>query len=135
MSEINIPPRVWKEFFDTFSERHAGWLVQVETHDSQTGETAASQIASLHSIELDLVDEKNPRVDLTVLCESKELKQILFKPSQVTLYISEQDGEDSLRISSLNTETTIRIRGARRVNALDVHKILKVADSVRDEAA
>jgi Family of unknown function (DUF5335) len=135
MSEINIPPRVWKEFFDTFSERHAGWLVQVETHDSQTDETSASQVASLHSIELDLVDEKNPRIDLTVLCESKELKHILFKPSQVTLYISEQNGEDSLRISSLNTDTTIRIRGARRVNALDLHKTLKVADSGRDEAA
>jgi hypothetical protein len=66
MSEINISPRVWTEFFHTFSERHAGWLVQVETHDSQTGETVALQIASLHSIESDLLDEKNPRIDLIV---------------------------------------------------------------------
>ena len=33
MSEINIPPKVWKGFLETFGERHAGWLVQVETHD------------------------------------------------------------------------------------------------------
>ena len=38
MSEINIPPKVWKGFLETFSERHAGWLVQVETHDTQTDE-------------------------------------------------------------------------------------------------
>ena len=135
MSEINIPPKVWKEFFDTFSERHAGWLVQVETHDLQTDETAASQTASLHSIKLDLEDEKNPRLDLTVLHERKELKRILFKPSRVTLHISEQDGEDSLRISSLDTDMTIQIRGARRVDALDIQKTLKSVDSGRDEAA
>ena len=93
------------------------------------------QTASLHSIKLDLEDEKNPRLDLTVLYESKELKRILFKPSRVTLYISEQDGEDSLRISSLDTDMTIRIRRARRVDALDIHKTLKSVDSGRDEAA
>ena len=38
MSEINMPPKVWKGFLETFSERHAGWLVQVETHDTQTDE-------------------------------------------------------------------------------------------------
>jgi|SRR5215813_1739988 len=135
MSEINIPGKVWKEFFDTFSDRHAGWLVQVETHNLQRDETSASEIASLLSIKLDLEDEKNPRLDLTVLHESKELKHILFKPSQVTLHISEQDGEDSLRISSLNTDTTIQIHGARRVDALDVQKTLNGVNSVGDEAA
>jgi len=135
MSEINIPPRVWKEFFETFSERHAGWLVQVETHDSRTDETVASQITALHSIELDLEDEKNPRINVTVLYDTKELKHILFRPSQVTLHISEQDGEDSLRISSLKSDTTMRIRGARKVDALDVLKTLNVLDVVRDEAA
>jgi hypothetical protein len=135
MSEINIPPRVWKEFFETFSERHEGWLVQVEIHDSQTDEIVASQITSLHSIDLDLEDEKNPRINVTVLYDNKELKHILFRPSQVSLHISEQDGEDSLRISSLNADTTIRIRGTRKVDALDVIKRLSILDVVRDEAA
>jgi len=51
MSEINIPPKVWKGFLDTFSERHAGWLVEVEIHDTHTDETVASQERSLHSFE------------------------------------------------------------------------------------
>jgi hypothetical protein len=120
MSEINIPPKVWKGFLETFSERHAGWLVQVETHDLQTGETVASQISALHSIELDEEDEKNPRINITVLYDSKELKHVLFRPSQMSLHISEQDGDDALRISSLNTDTTILMRGAKKIDALDV---------------
>ena len=53
----------------------------------------------------------------------------------MTLHISEQDGEDSLRISSLNTDTTVRMRGAKKIDALDVLKTLNVLDVVREEAA
>src|SRR5919204_6897109 len=135
MSEINIPPKVWKSFLETFSESHAGWLVQVETHDRQTDENVAAQISALHSIELDVEDEKNPRINVTVLYDTKELKHVLFRPSQMTLHISGQDGEDSLRISSLNTDTTIRMRGAKKMGMLDVLKTLNVLDVVREEAA
>jgi hypothetical protein len=53
----------------------------------------------------------------------------------VILHISEQDGEDSLRISSLNTDTTVRIRGAKNIDPLDVLKTLNILEVVRDEAA
>jgi hypothetical protein len=134
MSEITIPPELWKSFLKTFGERHAGWLVQVETHDTQTGEHVQAQISTLHSIELDEEDEKNPRINVTVLYDSKELKHILFRPSQVRLHISEQNGEDSLRITSLNTNTTIHMRGAKRVDALDMVKTLNILEVVREEA-
>jgi hypothetical protein len=135
MSEVTILAKVWKDFLKTFSERHAGWLVQLETHDLQTAERVVSQISTLHSIEWDDEDEKNPRINVTVLYDNKELKHILFRPSRLVLNISEQDGEDSLRISSLNTDTTVRMRGAKKVDVLDVLKTLNVLDVVRDEAA
>jgi Family of unknown function (DUF5335) len=134
MSDINIPRNLWKDFLKTFSEQYAGWLVQVETHDSQTGETAASQTAALHSIELDLEDEKNPRINVTILYDSKEVKHILFRPSHLTLHISKQDG-DALRITSVNTDTSVLLRGAKTFDALDALKTLNVLDVVRDEAA
>jgi hypothetical protein len=135
MAEINIPQKDWKNFLQTFGERHAGWLVQVQTHDIQTEETVSSKISALHSIELDEEDEKNQRIKVTVLYDTKALTHILFRPSRVILHISEQDGEDSLRISSLNTDTTVRIRGAKKIDALDVLKTLNILDVVRDEAA
>jgi hypothetical protein len=85
MSEIIVPAEDWKEFLQKFGERHAGWLVQVETHDKVTGETVQSQIAAMQSVELDLEDAKNPRVNVVVLYDSKELKHILFKNSAAYL--------------------------------------------------
>ena len=70
MSEIIVPPKMWLEFLKTFSERHAGWLVQIETHDVRTDETVASQISALHSIELDDEDAKNLRINVTVLYDT-----------------------------------------------------------------
>ena len=135
MSEVNIPRHVWEAFLETFSERHTGWLVQIVTHDRQTDETVASQITSLHSIELDLEDTKNPRINVIVLYDTKELKHILFRPSQLTLHIADEEGEDSLRISSLNTDTTVRLRRVSKTDPLDLIKTLNVIDVVRDEAA
>ena len=135
MSDVNIPRHVWDAFLQTFSERHAGWIAEVETHDRQTNETVASQPAALHCIELDVEDKKNPRINVTVLYDTKELKHVLFRPSQLTLHIPDHEGEDSLRISSLNTETTIRLRRASKADPLDFIKTLNVLDVVRDEAA
>ncbi|HYR42609.1 MAG TPA: DUF5335 family protein [Terriglobia bacterium] len=125
MAGIRIPQKIWKDFLERFSQRHAGWLVQVETHDRDTEETVASRVTALHSIELDLEEEKNPRINVTLLSDNKEIKHILFRPSQMMLYMSDQEEEDALQITSLNTENTIRFRGAKVLNV----------PGVRDEAA
>jgi hypothetical protein len=135
MSDINIPANVWGHFLKKFAERHAGWLVQVETHDRNTGETVTSQVYELYSIELDVEDERNPRINVTVLYDTKELKHILFRPSQVRLNISEQDGDNALQITSVNVDTTIRMRGVKTHDVLDILKTMNVLDVVRDEAA
>jgi len=135
MSEIKIPPKIWKSFLETFSQRHSGSLVRIQTHDTKTGENVLSQLSALRSIEFDDEDQRNLRINVTVLYDSKTLKHILFKPSHVTLYISDQNDEDSLTISSVNTDTTIRMRGTKKVDVLDVLKTMNVLDVVRDEAA
>jgi len=60
---------------------------------------------------LDLEDQKNPRINVTVLSGNKEIKYILFRPSQMVLTTSRQTGDEALTIESLNTETTIRLLG------------------------
>jgi uncharacterized protein DUF5335 len=135
MSEITIPPTLWQDFLQTFSEHHAGRPVQIETHDNETGENVISQVAALHLIELDVEDEKNPRINVIVLYDTKEIKHILFRPSHLALHISEQDGNDSLRIRSLNTGTTIQLRGAKKVDMKGLLKTLNALDVGRHEAA
>ena len=111
MPGINISPDVWTTFLEDFSKRHVGWWVAIETHDVETKETVTSHMSRLRSIELDLEDESNPRTNVTVAYDTKEIKHILFRPSQVTLHLSEKDDEDYLWVRSVNTRTAIRLLG------------------------
>jgi len=109
MSKAAIPHAEWQEFLESFSRRHAGWLVSVETHDLQTAERVQYPFVRLESIELDLEDRKNPRINVVVRDKQKQIKHILFRPSEVQQLL--QDTNDTaLRITSLNTVTTVRFR-------------------------
>ena len=103
-----IPHAEWQEFLESFSRRHAGWLVSVETHDLQTAERVQYPFVRLQSIELDLEDRKNPRINVVVHDKQKQIKHILFRPSEVQQLLDTKD--EALRITSLNTVTTVRFR-------------------------
>jgi hypothetical protein len=105
-----IPRHEWSEFLQSFSRRHFRWLVTLETHDLQTGERMVSHETPLQSIELDLEDKKNPRINVTVELDNKVIKHILFRPSQLVLYRSDEGADEALYIHSINTATTVRFR-------------------------
>ena len=119
MSSVSIPQKQWREFLQEFSRRHHGWLVTVETHDLETAEDVASRFLPLQSITLDLEDEKNPRINVTVRSDQKEIRQILFRPSEVVLYRSARGDEEAVRVVSINTSTTIRFRVATSPELVD----------------
>ncbi len=119
MSSVSIPQKQWREFLQEFSHRHHGWLVTVETHDLETAEDVASRFLPLQSIALDLEDEKNPRINVTVRSDEKEIRQILFRPSEVVLYRSARGDEEAVRVVSINTSTTIRLRVATSPELVD----------------
>ena len=110
VSGINIPRGEWSSFLDTFSRRHHSWLVQLETYDLVTREKVVSLEMPLQSIELDLEDEKNPRINVTVQLDNKVIKHILFLPAQLVLQSSDNEGEQALHVETVNTETTVRFR-------------------------
>ena len=114
-----IPQTEWNEFLKAFSRRHEHWLVTIETHDLKTGETVASRFTPLQSIQLDLEDQKNPRINVTVRSDEKEIKHILFRPSEVTLDVADDGNDKAIRVVSLNTVTTVRFRVAASPELLD----------------
>jgi len=61
-----VPHNEWREFLEAFTDRHEGWLVTIETHDLETGETVTSRLVRLQSAELDLDDKNNERINVTV---------------------------------------------------------------------
>ena len=114
-----VPQNEWEEFLQAFSRRHAGWLVSIQTHDLKTGETVASRFVQLKSVELDLEDRKNPRINVTVRDDQKEIKHILFRPSDVMLHVFDDGSERGLRVVSVNTVTTLRFRVSTSPEVVD----------------
>jgi hypothetical protein len=105
-----VPHNEWDQFLQSFTRRHRGWLVSIETYDLQTAESVASRYAPLESVELDLEDKNNPRINVVVRDGQMVIKRILFLPSDLTLEISEDGQEEGLRIVSVHTVTTVRFR-------------------------
>jgi hypothetical protein len=110
VSRLDISREKWGKFLETFSRRHHGWLIQLETHDLVTAEKVVSQETSLDSIALDLEDQKNPRINVIVQVDNKVIKHILFLPSLLVLESSDDGQEQSLRIETVNTVTTVHLR-------------------------
>jgi hypothetical protein len=110
ISTLDIPREKWGKFLNTFSRQHHGWLIQLETHDLVTGEDVVTQETPLRSIEFDLEDEKNPRINVIVQLDNKVIKHILFRPSRLALRSSENCQQQLLLVETVNTETTIYFR-------------------------
>ncbi len=119
MSTVSIPQEQWSEFLQGFTRRHRGWLVTLETQDLKTDEAVVSRFMPLQAIELDLEDQKNPRINVTLLSEDKEIKHIFFRPSRLVLYLSPDTAVDGVHIDSINTSTTVRFRIAARTELVD----------------
>ena len=110
VSTLDIPRERWGEFLETFSRQHHGWIVYVETYDRVTGENVVSRETPLESVALDLEEEKNPRINVIVQLDNKVIKHILFLPSRLVLESSGDGQKQSLRIETVNTDSTIHFR-------------------------
>jgi hypothetical protein len=107
---VLVPRETWGKFLETFSRQHHGWPIQLETHDLVTAEKVLSQEATLKSVELDLEDQNNPRINVIVQLDNKVIKHILFLPSRLMLQSLQGAKSNRLRIETLNTETTLHFR-------------------------
>jgi hypothetical protein len=105
-----IPQWEWGDFLNAFSRRHRRWIAQIETYDIVTGERVTTVETPLESIEFDQEDINNPRINVTVHLDNKVIKHILFLPSKLVLEQSTGNGELSLAVDTVNTNTVIRFR-------------------------
>jgi len=105
-----LPMEEWGSFLETFGRMHRGWMTRLETKDTVTKECVVTHEMPLQTLELDLEDERNPRINVIVKVDNKTIKHILFLPSQMVLRTSTSSPEESLQIETLNTETTVYVR-------------------------
>jgi len=109
VSNVVIPRSEWREFLKSFSRLHAGKPVRLETYDLQTEEDVSTHEAQLQAMELDLEDEKNPRINITVMLNGKTIKHVLFLPSKMILLLTGVRSRDALQIATMHTVTTAHI--------------------------
>src|SRR5262245_39726135 len=105
-----IPRETWGPFLESFGRLHHGWATWLETKDHVTKEDVVTPASALEAMELDLEDEKNPRINVSVKLDNKFVKHILFRPSQVVRRTRDGADEESLEIETLNTKTTVYVR-------------------------
>lgn len=109
VSNVVIPRSEWQEFLKSFTRLHAGKPVRMETYDLQTEEDVSTHEAQLQAMELDLEDEKNPRINITVMLNGKTIKHVLFLPSKMILLLTGARSRDALQIETMHTVTTAHI--------------------------
>ena len=110
LSRVQIPSAEWDHFLKFFNRIHHRELVWLETHDKQTDETVVSRSQPLLSVELDLEDEKHPRINISLESDNKVIRHIFYMPSKLQVYSTSDGIAVGLHLESVNTSTTLYLR-------------------------
>jgi hypothetical protein len=115
MATRDIPPESWKEFFDGFSRRHRGWLVDVEILGGLGAQVEAEELP-LEGIS---ADHENRDISIALQLPGKIVEHFVGKPEKVR--VEEENGaEAAIQIESSGDETTIiTFRAAVPTEAVD----------------
>jgi uncharacterized protein DUF5335 len=103
MTTREIPPESWKEFFDGFSRRHQGWLVDVEVLGTLGAQYQAEQLP-LQGIS---ADHANKDISISLaLPTNKIVEHFVNNPAKVR--VEEEGGaEGAIQIESSDGVTTL----------------------------
>jgi Family of unknown function (DUF5335) len=103
MATRDIPRESWKEFFDGFSRRHQGWLVDVEVLGSDIGAQLEAEDLPLEGIS---ADHDNKDISIALLRDGKITEHFVTRPQQVR--VEEEGGaEVAIEIDSASEAKTI----------------------------
>lgn len=102
MATREIPRESWKEFFNGFSRRHEGWLVDVQI----LGPLGAQHEAENLPLEGISADHANKDISIATIEKDKIVEHFVTKPTHVL--VEEADGaERALEIESSDGEKTL----------------------------
>ena len=98
----DIPPDSWIDFFDGFSRRHEGWLVEVRILD-ENGAQVESENRPLQGIS---ADRGNKDISITTLQDGKLVERFVSDPQRVR--VEEVEGaERAVEIESAKSGRTL----------------------------
>ena len=114
MQTKEIPENEWSGFFDSFSRKHEGWLVNVEIFGLEIGAQAEQRHMALEGItdEWDEV-EGNTIIIMTDAKPEGHITHSITHPTAVSLEQTDEGADAALAIKSNDGATTLlRFRSA-----------------------
>jgi len=114
MKTLEIPKNEWTGFFDSFSRKHQGWLVNLEIFGPEIGAQVEERELALEGI----TDEWNEKEGNTIMIMTgvrpdDHITHSVTRPTQVSLEQTDEGADAALAIKSGDGVTTLlRFRSA-----------------------
>lgn len=114
MRTQEIPKKEWTEFFDNFSRKHEGWLVNLEIFGPEIGAQVEEREIALEGITHEWNEtEGNAIVIMTGAKSDDHVTHSITHPAQVSLEQTDEGADVALAIKSGDGLTTLlRFRSA-----------------------
>ena len=114
MRTQEIPKKEWTEFFDNFSRKHEGWLVNLEVFGPEIGAQVEERELALEGITAALDQtEGNTIMIMTGIKPNDHITHSVTGPTSVSLEQTDEGADAALAIKSEDGLTTLlRFRSA-----------------------
>jgi len=114
MKTLEIPKNEWTVFFDGFSQRYEGWLVNVEIFSPEIGAQVEQRELALEGITVEWDEtECNKIMIMTGVKPDDHITHSIARPTQVSLEQTDEGADVALAIRSGDGVTTLlRFRSA-----------------------
>jgi hypothetical protein len=111
MPTLEIPREEWTTFFDSFSNRHRGWLVTLEILDPEIGDQTEAHDLPLEGITAELNQRGADQIEVVVGSKAdSHLSDTIADPWEVWLKSTDEGADDVLEIKAKNKTTLIRFK-------------------------
>ena len=120
MPTTEVPPNEWSLFFDSFSLRHEGWLVNLEVLD--LADSPLKDEASALPLEGISADEKDGENIISISIGEdgrNRLRHEIESPTSVRLVQTDDGADKALEITSRSGRTLLEFRIPARLDTLD----------------
>lgn len=98
----------WREFFDSFSRKHEGWLVTLETFGSDIGAQVEERELAFEGIVTDYDGEQGDKIAImTGVATDTHITHSISHPTQVSLEQTDDGADVALAIKAANDTTTL----------------------------
>jgi hypothetical protein len=113
MPTQEIQRNEWMNFFDSFSNRHRGWLVTVEIMDPDIGDQTEARDLPLVGITAELNERGPDQIEILVGNQAdRHVSNSVVDPKQVWLKSSDEGADEVLEIKGEKETVLIRFRSA-----------------------